>query len=296
MRDPMALRILPEIFQNVVQGLRLRPQKHLSTTSKFQPASALGSWPPMEEEPSRAAAEKAAAAILDRVRSTQTMVSNGDLLSVLRLWKFTPNTRRVNVIPEGSDYVQSDTFGLIWFNNKLHVTECTNKYPSIPRLLGRWLQDHRPINLPKDFQSFPFTSISLNAGSLYSVSGAWEKRPGFAAKRHRDDNNVGPSAIVAFSGTIGGELRYWPSDAGVVKVDELDAQNSKLLNVYAQPRVFHGTKAHEVEAFTAARVSLVFFTTSSFWKANKHILSKLRQSGFRVPTKPVLASLSKACE
>ena len=58
--------------------------------------------------------------------------------------------------------------------------------------------------------NFPFTSISVNVN--------------YAAARHRDRNNVGPSAIKAFGRYRGGQLLYWPKDERCGDVKDLPRQ------------------------------------------------------------------------
>ena len=76
------------------------------------------------------------------------------------------------------------------------VTSASKMYHNVPRLFYRWLQDHRPQEMQSEV---PFTSIAMNSG--------------YAAKRHRDSANEGPSAIKAFGNfSNGGELLFWPDD------------------------------------------------------------------------------------
>ena len=98
------------------------------------------------------------------------VVSDGDVLDVLRQWQFKTNRTRTNVFPVGANFVHSDTFGAIRDRiGKVVPTRQTIQHPSVFALLSRWLED----NLPAVFmQPFAFTSVNVNFG--------------YAARPHRD--------------------------------------------------------------------------------------------------------------
>ena len=98
------------------------------------------------------------------------VVSDGDVLDVLRQWQFKTNRTRTNVFPVGANFVHSDTFGAIRDRiGKVVPTRPTIQHPSVFALLSRWLED----NLPAVFmQPFAFTSVNVNFG--------------YAARPHRD--------------------------------------------------------------------------------------------------------------
>eukprot|EP00913_Durusdinium_trenchii_P029227 g27397.t1 len=132
----------------------------------------------------------------------------------------------------------------------------------------------------KPTSTFPFTSISLNIN--------------YRAKRHRDKNNSGPSAIAAVGPFQGGELLYWPRDDKSSKVETLQKKDAKVLNIKKKMHFFDGTCAHEVRPFRGGeRFSLVYFTVSSFCSASKAVRRAwARATGERdVPT---AQSLQKA--
>ena len=58
----------------------------------------------------------------------------------------------------------------------------------------RWLREHQPAIFE---HPFPSTSISVNHG--------------YAARKHRDAYNSGPSMTKAFGLFEGGRLLYWPT-------------------------------------------------------------------------------------
>ena len=87
-------------------------------------------------------------------------LSDDDVVSVLSLWRFRKNSTRLNVLPNGADFVHSDTLGLVCDRQgKVLVDAGTRKWPSVLRLLAVWLRHRRPAALQMDF---PFTSISVN--------------------------------------------------------------------------------------------------------------------------------------
>ena len=98
------------------------------------------------------------------------VVTDEDVLDVLRLWHFKSNRTRTNVFPAGASFVHSDTLGAIRNRvGKVVPTKQTVKNPAVFALLSRWLED----NIPDVFtQPFTFTSVNMNFG--------------YAARPHRD--------------------------------------------------------------------------------------------------------------
>ena len=90
------------------------------------------------------------------------LVTDADVLDTLRLWRFPCNSTRRNVLPVGSSFVHSDNLGLVRSRDgRIVVTAVTRKHPYVLQVLARWLRDHRPAELQRDFE---FSSISLNYG------------------------------------------------------------------------------------------------------------------------------------
>ena len=125
-------------------------------------------------------------------RLQQNHTNDDDVLAVLRRWYFKHNTGRKNVIPEGNTSVQSDTLGAVRTRTgSVVTTRLTRKFQFVFNLLCRWLRQ----NIPTMYQMpFPFTSISLNYG--------------YAARRHRDGYNEGPSMLKMLGDFFGGTLLY----------------------------------------------------------------------------------------
>merc|ERR1712167_497182 len=100
--------------------------------------------------------------------------TDADALNVLRTWGFGKNSNRLNVLPEDTDWVYSDTLGLVFARGKSspQVSGATHEHETVFRLLHRWTQ-------AKAGYDCPCTSMSLNSA--------------YSAKMHRDGSNAGPS-------------------------------------------------------------------------------------------------------
>ena len=145
--------------------------------------------------------------------------------------------------------VHSDTFGAIRNRaGKVLLTKITLKHSAVFALLARWIED----NTPEEFgQLFPFTSVNVNFG--------------YAARIHRDGNNVGPSMTKSFGSFTGGSLLYWESDDGSLDLNTADpAHASCTFDTRRQMVLFDGNRAHAVSPFKGERYSLVFFTCPGY--------------------------------
>ena len=175
-------------------------------------------------------------------------VGDDAVLQVLRLWYFKENKNRANVTPEGSTSVFSDTLGLVKTRDgKILCSTATAKYWAVLALFARWLAEH----LPSCFRMlFPFSSISVNFA--------------YAARKHRDGNNLGPSIAKAFGSFVGGQLLYWPEDNGSTRVEDLALASAQRFDTRREVVLFSGLRGHAVSNFEGERYSLVFFTASEF--------------------------------
>ena len=145
--------------------------------------------------------------------------------------------------------VHSDTFGAVRNRaGKVLLTKITIKHSAVFALLARWIED----NTPEEFgQLFPFTSVNVNFG--------------YAARIHRDGNNVGPSMTKSFGSFTGGSLLYWESDDGSLDLNTADpAHASCTFDTRRQMVLFDGNRAHAVSPFKGERYSLVFFTCPGY--------------------------------
>eukprot|EP00927_Polykrikos_kofoidii_P059867 TRINITY_DN54988_c0_g1_i1.p1 TRINITY_DN54988_c0_g1~~TRINITY_DN54988_c0_g1_i1.p1 ORF type:complete len:517 (-),score=58.41 TRINITY_DN54988_c0_g1_i1:182-1525(-) len=194
-------------------------------------------------------------------------ITDDEIAQTLKEWAFARNQSRQNVIPDGHDFVFSDTLGLIRDRTgSIHITAVTKLYPDFTRIINRYLSER----LPPEVSSFKWTSLNLNCN--------------YAARLHRDGNNFGPSFIKAFGDFTGGELSYWPEDDR--KVDDLDDipnhKNLKL-DLSAGLAMFNGNCGHSVEDFKGTRYSVVYFTIGCFDKASEECKADLQKLGMAFP-------------
>ena len=139
-------------------------------------------------------------------------------------------------------------------------------------LFSSWVRQAWPLSPP-----FPFTSINVNYG--------------YAAKLHRDSNNVGPSLTKALGEFHGGALKYWEHDDGHLPLEELNQFSATVLETGKALCLFDGRRGHEVQPFTGERFSLVFFCTSAFARAREDAVAFVSGLGAHMPTS---ASLERA--
>ena len=60
------------------------------------------------------------------------VVGGGDVLAVLRLWRFKPNKNRKNAIPDGDPFVYSETMGLVRSRTgRIAMSEITRTYEHV---------------------------------------------------------------------------------------------------------------------------------------------------------------------
>jgi len=98
------------------------------------------------------------------------------------------------------------------------------------------------------------------------------------SERHRDTNNVGPSAIVSFGNHSGGELRWWPNDYPGGVIGALQEDQAEVVNPCHKACFFNGTKTHETCEFEGNRISIIFYELK--WDAKKDVREDLRVHGF----------------
>ena len=111
-------------------------------------------------------------------------------LEVLRRWGFTRNRARKNVRPQKKQWVYSDTLGLMPYRGQPGWTQASDSHQEVFKLLAGWVQAELGGN-----QHIKYTTMSINYG--------------YAARRHRDSNNEGISAVAACGQFEGGKLRIW---------------------------------------------------------------------------------------
>ena len=226
----------------------------------------------IEIQQSRLQAEATAADLMSRGRR----ITDADVLRVFRLWSFKRNDIRTNVIPEGQDWVYSDTFGLIRDRcGQYYMTAPTKAYPRVVRLVNAWMRD---CWTERSSHAFCCTSISVNSG--------------YAARLHRDRNNHGPSICKSIGDHAGGLLGYFADDdknLDLCTLKENHEHESVYFHVRSAFQLFDGNRAHWVEPFEGMRISFVFFTVGKYWKASPDVLADLSNCGFEIPTPESMA-------
>ena len=214
------------------------------------------------------ARRRKAANTIAQQRLATPQVCDEDVLAVLRRWYFKKNSTRTNVIPNGWSYVPSDTLGVVRTRTGTVVTtRMTKQHPSVFQLLCRWLQQQSPdiYKVP-----FPFPSISINHA--------------YAAKKHRDGYNAGPSVLKTFGDFSGGQLLYWPNDDGLVDVIALPDSGALVFDAKREMLLFDGCRGHAVAPFQGERYSLVFFTATEYQKVTVAATEFLRGLGVVWPS------------
>jgi len=200
-------------------------------------------------------------------------ISDEDVLEVLRMWPFGENRVRKNVIPLGQEWVYSDTFGLIHSRSLGTCVESqlSKRYSEVMLLVSRWVRDRGPKRKRGGkLLSFPFTSINLNFS--------------YAAKKHRDRFNLGPSLIRALGEFDGGELGYFPDDDATLPVEFLPMERMETIDIRRAFRVFDGRRGHCVQEFIGERFSVVFFSCRSYRAADADLRRRIAECGATWPS------------
>merc|ERR1712194_776688 len=164
----------------------------------------------------------------------------------------------------------SDTLGVLRMRNgSYRIFDPTTRYPHVTKLICQWFLTNKGSEIPEEFG---FSGININHN--------------YAGKRHRDNGNEGPSAIKAIGTFTGGKLDYFPKDTkkpGRCEATALDATESVSMDLSKKFCLFNGNNAHGVRKFSGNRFSLVFFTTSKFYKVKYQEMNTLKKLGFKIP-------------
>ena len=250
---------------------RKETRERLPTPRAQRPLKCDGKMPLLSGETAqmqrgRLIADATAAQVLERAAIDGGRITDDDILRVFRQWRFKKNDARTNVLPEGKPWVFSDTLGLIRDRCGKYMLTGPSRYVEVCRVLNRWMKDNLSL-------AFCCTSISLNKG--------------YAARLHRDSNNVGPSICRAIGNFKGGRLGYFRDDDSSHELEALQAdhaQEAVYLDVKADFQLFDGLRGHFVEPFKGQRLSFVFFSVSKYWKTKPSMLAELRKRDFPLPS------------
>ena len=92
-------------------------------------------------EPARKRRRKDADTLATELLASRRLLSDTDVLAVLSRWTFQKNKNRQNVIPDGSEFVYSDTLGLTKDRRgNIAVDPYTRDRPSVFTFLCEWLK------------------------------------------------------------------------------------------------------------------------------------------------------------
>ena len=106
---------------------------------------------------------------------------------------------------------------------------------------------------------------------------------GYAATRHVDCNNQGPSIIRSIADSSD-RLLYWP-DGDRRELSSLTQDEAVVLPIASSRRIhaFDGRRPHEVRPYTGEikdRLSIVFYLSARGWLAEPSTLQNLTNLGF----------------
>ena len=176
-----------------------------------------------------------------------------------------PTQERPNVTPDGKA-VQGMCLGAVFVlgGGGMCVSQISSAYPALCKLITKWVH----TSLPEDF---PFSSLQINYN--------------YAAKKHVDGNNIGPSYIRSLGDHTGGEL--WTADAFVEAVDEDTGEKfvkggggPTVLGCSDGWKLFNGNAEHYTKPYTGTRISFIAFSHNAYNKLSTRVASKLKALGF----------------
>mmetsp|Transcript_5628 Transcript_5628/g.7989 ORF Transcript_5628/g.7989 Transcript_5628/m.7989 type:complete len:604 (-) Transcript_5628:240-2051(-) len=205
------------------------------------------------------AIEKFASAWLAENKDINVAPDIDHVLKTLRLLdKNWPTQQRPNVTTTGKE-VTGMCLGLIMaLGQGAQCSYLTDCFPETTRYLVRFCRNTLPRT--KAGNLFPFSSLQINYN--------------YAAAKHVDGNNIGPSYIMSIGSHTGGEL--WTEDQGTI-------------NCYNKWKLFDGNKLHYTQAFDlkkssssqiGERISFIAFAHGLYSKVEPAVVKQLRGLGF----------------
>ena len=201
------------------------------------------------------------------------VVTDEQLRQVLMTWGFAKNRSRKNVAP-ASEYIWSETFGLVYDRTgRWIISTATRLFPSIAKVLNMWFRSRlRQLSHPAfsdPLSTWHWTGITVNRG--------------YAAARHVDANNHGPSVIRSIASSSD-RLRLWPR-GDKRELSTLSPAQAVELPIASTSELwaFDGRCPHETKPCKSSvtdRLSIIFFQASRGWKADPDTTSRLCDLGF----------------
>ena len=204
----------------------------------------------------RKEANEMAKKVLERWQNGDAPITRKDVSQVMLKWRAKRNSKRKRLSADGKSAVLSDTLGAMQdsVQKTWHISNATLQHPFVIQLLNEYLWSQ----LPDEW--FDWCTITVNTN--------------YQAQKHRDCNNLGPSATTSFGDFTGGQLVVWQDDAQ-------DAE----MNVYATNKsvvFFDGRLRHKVAKYVGNRVSIVWYSTKGSSEMDQALKTQLNAMGFRV--------------
>jgi len=155
---------------------------------------------------------------------------------------------RANVAPAGasSPMVEGIVFGLAPNRQgSCSLAHWSGKCPEMTKLINKWVKQTLPDT------EFRYSAVQLNHN--------------YAAKKHIDSNNLGPSYIISLGNHQGGQL--WTADRGV-------------LDCHHKWKLFDGNTEHATQPYTGEeRYSFILFTPAAYNKLSEQLFERARELG-----------------
>mmetsp|Transcript_25863 Transcript_25863/g.83755 ORF Transcript_25863/g.83755 Transcript_25863/m.83755 type:complete len:540 (+) Transcript_25863:126-1745(+) len=203
----------------------------------------------------------AAAALKSGVGEGELMGKVEEILSSIETW---PTQCRPNVSPD-EKAVSGFCLGLVNVLGGigLAVSKVSTQSPELTKLVAEFVRKTVPRT---NGEPFPFSSIQVNFC--------------YAAKKHVDGNNIGPSYICSLGEHTGGKL--WVADTFVAGDDGVlrGGGGETTVDCHRGWRLFNGNATHYTLPFSGLRISIIAFTHSSYNKCSADVASDLRKLGF----------------
>ena len=151
----------------------------------------------------------------------------------------------------------------------MQLSAVSQNFQNLVKLVCAWTT--------KELPDFPFSSLQINYN--------------YAAKKHVDGNNIGPSHIISLGDHAGGEL--WVADTFVEKENDKGEKvlrgggGESVIKCHRAWKLFDGNSEHYTMPFRAApgkaaptRISIVAFSHSSYNKMPEETAGEMRALGF----------------
>ncbi|KAJ8611664.1 hypothetical protein CTAYLR_007888 [Chrysophaeum taylorii] len=178
-----------------------------------------------------------------------------------------PHQDRPNVSRDGKP-VRGMMLGAVFVLGGIgmSVSNVSENFPNLTKLVTAWVRE----SIDEDF---PFSSIQIN----YC----------YAAKKHVDSNNIGPSYIRALGDHSGGDL--WVADKYVFDVVADATTGLKMVrggggagtvNCRDAWALFNGNEEHYTTPYDGVRISFIVFSHQAYNKLPKDVAMDLVELGF----------------